>query len=69
MILRDVQWTGQGNILIVECDCKRFFIWPTWISLAECPHCHQKQIWHGYGGSNKPAELDGYEFMRHELRN
>jgi hypothetical protein len=34
------------NILAIICDCGVSFVWPSHVSLAECPGCQKRELWH-----------------------
>ena len=46
MIIKDVFWTSQVNVLLIICDCGYEFQYPCSYSVVECPKCKNKEIWH-----------------------
>jgi hypothetical protein len=46
MRLVDVSWAQPVNRLVVRCDCAMEFIWPSNVSLAQCPVCRRAELWH-----------------------
>ena len=74
MIILDVKWAKQVNILLVKCDCGKEFWWPTNISLITCD-CGNKEWWHGdaetwnlvYNINYKVAKNNRRK-LRHKLR-
>ena len=46
MILKDIAWALPVNVLVVECQCGVTFAWPSNFSLAECPICRARELWH-----------------------
>lgn len=45
MVIIDVFWQPTVNVVLINCDCQQYFLWPSNISLAECPYCRNKEWW------------------------